>query len=336
MKVACHYAIPRPPQPKLDAAVQDGIKLIESLGGEINFLYPGSKAKKIIPRFLCGLHQLHYLRQLDHRVDLHQIFSNGIYPYPVLRLFTKPIVFTSVIELQSKFPPFSRSLLKQVRKFVVVTDKDQDKLTKAGLASEVILPGIDIDRFSYNPLQIQDNFVLLFGSAPWNEAQFEEKGVNALLQAAREIPWLHLIFLWRGKLLQEMKARVHSYGLSDRVQVLDRRVDVNKIQSMVHASIVLATKSELVKAYPHSLLESLAAGKPVVISACLPMADYVDNKKCGVIVAEVKSADLIDKICFLRTQYEFFVSQVNELNLGKFSGEAMVSSYLRLYQRILG
>lgn len=335
MKVACHYAIPRPPQPKLDAAVQDGIKLIESLGGEINFLYPGSKAKKIIPRFLCGLHQLSYLRQLDRRVDLHQIFSNGIYPYPVLRLFTKPIVFTSVIELQSKLPPFSRSLLKQVLKFVVVTDNDRDKLTKAGFASEVILPGIDIDRFSYNPLQIQDNFVLLYGSAPWNEAQFEEKGVDALLQAAREIPWLHIIFLWRGKLLREMKERVHSHGLSDRVQILDRRVDVNKILSMVHASIVLATKSELVKAYPHSLLESLAAGKPVVVSDCLPMSDYVENKNCGVTIEAVKSPELVDKICLLRTKYEFFVSQVNELNLEDFSGKAMVASYLRLYQRVL-
>jgi len=334
VKIAYHYAIPQPPQPKLDAAVQDGMKLIDSLGGEINFLYPGAQAKKIIPRFLCGLHQLHYLRQLDRRVDLHQIFANGMYPYPVLRFFKKPVVYTSVIELGDKLPPLSRLLLKKVRKFVVVTDRDRVKMIQAGFDSEVILPGIDIGRFSNNPLQVQDKFVLLDGSAPWNEEQFETKGVDVLLQTAVALPWLHLVFLWRGKLLQEMQERVQHYGLSDRVQVIDKQVDVNETLATVHAAIVLAEKSKLVKAYPHSLLESLAAGKPVIVSKCLAMSDYVKKNQCGVRVTTLQLEDIIDHLEVLREQYAVFVNAVSALDLDCFSHRAMVESYSLLYKQV--
>ena len=335
MKIACHYAIPQPPQPKLDAAVQDGMQLIDSFGGEINFLYPGAKAKKIIPRFLCGLHQLHYLRQLDRRVDIHQIFSNGMYPYPVLRFFKKPVVYTSVIELGDKLPPLSRVLLNKVCKFVVVSDRDREKMAQAGFESEVILPGIDIDRFSNNPLHGRDKFVLLAGSAPWNEEQFATKGVDVLLQAAVALPWLRLVFLWRGKLSQEMQERVQQYGLSERVQVVDKPVDVNGVLATVHAGIVLAEKSKLVKAYPHSLLESLAAGKPVMISTCLAMSHYVAEKKCGVNVESMQLVDVTDKINYLRDGYQFFVAQANSLNLDVFTKKSMISSYLKVYQQVL-
>lgn len=335
MKIACHYAIPRPPQPKLDAAVQDGMKLIDNFGGEINFLYPGAKAKKIIPRFLCGFHQLHYLRQLDRRVDLHQIFSNGIYPYPVLRLFKKPVVYTSVIELGDTLPPLSSLLLKKVRKFVVVTDRDQGKMKQVGFDSEVILPGIDIDRFSNSPLHGQNKFVLLAGSAPWNEEQFETKGVDVLLQAAVKLPWLHLVFLWRGKLLQEIQERVQHYDLFDRVQIVDRQVDVNEILSTVHASIVLSKKSELVKAYPHSLLESLAAGKPVLVSKCLAMSDYVEKNQCGISVNNLQVEVVIEHLGLLRKQYSSFVAALSTLELACFSQRAMINSYEQLYKQVV-
>ncbi|MEA3467343.1 MAG: glycosyltransferase [Thermodesulfobacteriota bacterium] len=334
MKVACHYTIPRPPQPKLDAAIQDGLKLIDNFGGEMNFLYPGAEAKKIIPRFLCGLHQLYYLRQLDRRVDLHQIFSNGIYPYPVLRFFKKPVVYTSVIELGDKWPPLSRLLLKKVRKFVVVTDNDREKLKQAGFDSEVILPGIDIDRFSNSPLHEQNKFFLLSGSAPWNEEQFETKGVEVLLQAAVALPWLHLVFLWRGRLLEKMQELVHQYGLSDRVQVIDEMVDVNEALRSVHAAVVLTGRSELVKGYPHSLLEALAAGKPVLVSRCLVMSDYVENRQCGVSVKNLQAEELIGCVEVLRNNYPVFADSVVSLDLDCFSGRAMVASYNRVYQQL--
>jgi hypothetical protein len=45
----------------------------------------------------------------------------------------------------------------------------------------------------------------MVGSAPWTKGQFRTKGVEALLEAARQNPRLHLIFLWREVLAEEME-----------------------------------------------------------------------------------------------------------------------------------
>ncbi len=335
MKIACHYAIPRPPHPELDAAVQDGLKLVSHIGGEVNFLYPGAKARRIIPRFLSGMHQIPYLKGLDRRVDLHHIFSNGIYPYPIVRLFSKPVVYTSVIELQDTFPPFTEMLLKDVARFVVLTKSDKEKMEQFGFRAEVILPGIDINRFSNTPCAVEDPFVLLAGSAPWNMAQFETKGVDALLQTAASLPWLRLVFLWRGKLLREMEKKVEHYGVTDQVTIIREAVDVNDVLKTVHAAVVLSETRKIVKAYPHSLLESLSAGKPVLISHSLAMADYVQRNGCGVSVESMDSAELKEKICRLRQNYRECTNTAATLDMSIFSVETMVSSYKKLYSDLL-
>ena len=336
MKIACHYTIPQPPNPELDAAVQDGFKIINYFGGEINFLYPGSKPIKLIPRFLSGFHQMNHIRRLERRVDVHQVFGNGIYPYPAFYLFRKPIVYTSIIGFQQRFNPISINILKRVERFVVTTDEDKKNLNKYGFDSDIIIPGIDIGKFSNTPSQSQKKFTLLYGSAPWNEEQFESKGVNALLRVAKNLPWLHLVFLWRGKHLQKMKERVLFYGLADRAQIIDKKVDVNRVLEDVHASIVLAEKSELVKSYPHSLLESLAAGKPVMISSCIPMSGYVEKNNCGLRVNSIVDSELENQICLLHEQYEFYVSNVNKVDLQIFSAEQMLLKYEQLYKKVLG
>jgi len=52
---------------------------------------------------------------------------------------------------------------------------------------------------------------------------------------------------------------------------------VNKTLVSVHAAITLADREGIIKVYPHSLLDALAAGKPVLVSRAIPMADYVES-----------------------------------------------------------
>lgn len=334
MKIACHFAIPEPPLPELDAAVQDGMKLVEKLGGEVNYFYPSSNVQKIMPRFFCGFHQLAYLRKLDQKVDFHQIFSNGIYPYPVINFFVKPVVFTSIINVRDTMSLMSRLLLKRVRRFVVITENDKVKMKKVGLDCDVILPGIELEHFSVKPFQGKNKFIILVGSAPWNEEQFASKGIDTLLQVAKMLPWLHLVFLWRGKMLEEMFERVRQYGVSKRVTLIPHKVDVNEMMGTVHAAIVLADRSEIVKAYPHSLLEALAAGRPVIVSRCLAMADFVMQHKCGVVVDSVEVSELVEKITLLRLRHHVFAIRIKDIRMDTFSQENMIAAYLKIYQEI--
>ncbi len=335
MVIACHYAIPRPPVPALDAAVQDGIALVQRLDGVINFLYPGSRTRRLIPRFLCGFHQIPYLLRLDRQVELHQVFSNGIYPYPVLGLLAKPIVYTSVVRVCSVPALPARILLRNVR-CVVASREDRAVLQHAGFSADVILPGIDVNRFSASRPPTGDGFVLLAGSAPWNEEQFASKGVDLLLQAARRLPWLRLVFLWRGRLLSEMEARIVRHSLADQVTVISQRVDVNHVLAQVHAAIVLAGQPDIVKAYPHSLLEALAAARPVLLSRCLPMAGFVRRAGCGVLVDDLRLPVLIKSLSIMRERYSCFAAAATRVDMNMFSKKNMVSAYLRLYGRVVG
>ena len=45
--------------------------------------------------------------------------------------------------------------------------------------------------------------------------------------------------------------------------------------------VLLARQAKLVKAWPHSLLEGLAAGRPVVVNEAVAMADYVRAGQLG-------------------------------------------------------
>jgi len=335
VKIACHYPIPRPPVPQLDAAVQDGMKLVSAMGGVVNFLYPGTRARKCVPRFFCGLHQLPYLRRLDQQVDLHHFFSNGLYLYPVLFFLKKPIVYTSVIEIGQKPPKISRMLKGRVSRIIVSSGRDLRILMANGLSCEFIPAGIDITKFSHAPMTATDRIVLLAGSAPWSEEQFKSKGILALLQTAAMFPWLHLKFLWRGKFIEKMHGLIGAHGLKERVSVVNREVNVNSMLASVHGAIVLAEKSALVKGYPHSLLEALAAGKPVIVSRCLAMADFVNEHRCGVCVERVEQHHVGESILELRKGYARLAREAASLDMRRFSDREMIASYQRVYQRVL-
>jgi len=196
-------------------------------------------------------------------------------------------------------------LAKMVHTLVVPTDSDQEQLRTWNITNTMTTgPGIETGRFTYAQPPPDTPFTLLMASAPWTPAQFHSKGVDALLEVARQRPDLRLIFLWRGVLFNEMRQRVQAAGLAERVEIINQLVDVNTTLARVHASIVLAADKSLIKAYPHSLLESLAAGKPVIISSLIPLAKIVAESGCGELVDQVEASHVLRAVDRLAANYE--------------------------------
>jgi len=100
-----------------------------------------------------------------------------------------------------------------------------------------------------------------------------------------------------------MRRRITDAGLSERVKLLTQQVDVNRVLAGAHASVVLAGDDALIKAYPHSLLESLAAGKPVLVSSIIPLARDVLAQGCGIVVDGVDAVSLGAAVDELVTNY---------------------------------
>ena len=111
-------------------------------------------------------------------------------------------------------------------------------------------------------------------------------------------------------------------------------MDVNEVLARVHAAVLLADRPEIVKAYHHSLLEALAVGRPVLISDCVPMSEYVQAQGCGEIVAGVDESNLAQAIRDLRAGYGDRQSAAVAVGRRDFDRDRMVDEVVRIYGEV--
>jgi len=300
-RILYHVTIPRSPIAECEAVTQD-IRLLQQVApGELFHLYPARVPGTRIPRLTWGLTQLPALWRRERSARLHHVFNPDPFPFAVLRLLRRPVVYTVVGGIHADHREMACRLARLAHRILVSSLEDEQRLRGWGIEqAQFIPPAIDASRFSHTPLPPGARLTLLAGSAPWTTGQFTSKGVDALLEAAQHRTDLHLVFLWRGILYEEMMERVQARGLGGRVRVLNERVDVNMLLAEASAAVVLADRSDVVKAYPHSLLESLAAGKPVLVSRAIPMARWVEQAGLGVVVDRVEADCILAAIADLQ------------------------------------
>ncbi len=334
MSVLYHLMIPRPQTPALDAVVQEVESLRAHVGGEIIYLNPARRPGSLYPERLYGLHRLVYLRRLEATIRLHHIYNSHLFYFPYLRWLRRPVVYTVAAGLRTSEPPARLKRLTALARVVVTNERDLATLQGWGLSNvEMARPGIDVTRLVPQPPP-SGPLTLLVGSAPWTLDQFASKGVDALLAVAQTRPDLRLIFLWRGLFAGQMNRQVIAAGLSERVTVLNHHVDVNAVLEDVHASITLASDATLVKAFPHSLLESLAAGRPVLVSRSIPMADFVEQAGCGVIVERVDPLAVLAATDELAARYQQYQEATLRLDRATFSLDRVKRTYSRIYHSV--
>jgi len=337
MRVLYHLTIPRPNQPKLDAVVQEIDALHSRLGGELVYVNPARRPGSRFPERLYGMLHLPYLRRREVAIDLHHISNSHLYPFPYLRWLRKPIVYTVTAGLRVTLQPSQLERLARLARIVVSNERDRSTLQDQGLRNvEIVRSGIDVARFTRHPAPDTPGFTLLMASAPWTIEQFESKGIDALLETAQARPELRLVFLWRELHLEEVERRITRRELNDRVTVVNRRVDVNETLTQVHAAVVLAEDASLVKAYPHSLLEALAAGRPVLVSRAIPMAEFVDETRCGVVVEHVEARGVTAALDDLIADYRTVREAALRLNREIFSLDRLTQDYSRIFQGVIG
>ncbi len=340
MSVAFLIPTPPPVLPEAEAYAQEIEALRARFGGRVFYLNPNRFLPRHlpvqIPRPAFGLHCLPRLLLAGRRCRIYQLYSPNLYPYPVLRLLRRPVVLNLTGRAEDEPPRASRvAALGRLAAVTVPDETSRERLRAAGLRNVyAVRAGIDVGRFRPRPLPVTGEVRLLMASAPWTRAQFRAKGVDALLEAAAAEPRLRLTLLWRGVLTAEAKRRVREHGLEDRVEVVDRLVDVDRVLAGVHATVNLADRGDVVKAFPHSLMESLAAGKPVLVSRAIPMADYVESRGVGAVVEAVSAGALLAALEQLLAGYGEAQRRAALHGRRDFALENMIDSFARVYAEI--
>ncbi len=334
MNILYHLTVLPPPMPGAEALSQEISALRSQFGGELVYLNPNQHWPIYLPRLLFGWSKLKELRAKEAELHLHHLYNPDPFPFPILRRLCRPVIYTisSGVGVNRLNAAFFNSLAA-----VAVADERSLKRLKARGVNNgfLVRPGIDTKRFTCSPLPLRSEIRLVVASAPWSMAQFLTKGVESLLAAASQAPHLHLTFLWREVLAEEMMKRVRRLNLEKQVTVLNKLVEVNQVLAGVHASIALATKAGIIKSYPHSLLDSLAAGKPVLVSRSIPMADYVAQTGCGKVVNSVSPTGILAAVESLAQNYEALQKSAQQVGQRDFSQPAMIASYQKVYERIM-
>jgi glycosyltransferase involved in cell wall biosynthesis len=93
-------------------------------------------------------------------------------------------------------------------------------------------------------------------------------------------PRAHLLFVGRGALKSELERQIGALGLQKRVHLLGLRSDVPEI---LNAADVFVLSSDY-EGNPLSVMEAMAAGKPMVCTAVGGVPELVADGKCGLLV----------------------------------------------------
>ena len=140
-------------------------------------------------------------------------------------------------------------------------------------------PSIDRERWrnkeGFSPTDVL--FVCVAGLRP-------QKNPALLLEAfhrgSSPDPRAHLLFVGRGALQSELERRIGALGLRERVHLLGLRWDVPEI---LNATDVFVMSSDY-EGNPLSVMEAMAAGKPMICTAVGGVPELVEDGECGLLV----------------------------------------------------
>lgn len=219
-------------------------------------------------------------------------------------------------------------------RFLIVESRFQrELLEQAGVPEEriqLIYPSAPIHPYVAPPAGAP--FTIVFASSPLGPAQLIERGVHLLLQAATRLPDVHFVFVWRVRDELTLRRLILRAGIGN-AEVRSGKVNMREMYDTAHATILPALTHDGLKPCPLSLVESLAHGKPVLVSRPTMVSDEVEASGAG-IVFEPRVEALCDAIIELRNRYATYQARCHPTAATTFDPHVFVARHRELYARM--
>jgi len=158
--------------------------------------------------------------------------------------------------------------------------------------------------------------------------------LEAFAQGPARNPHAKLLLAGDGHLREQVEAQVRALGLSAQVQLLGRRDD---IPQLLAASDVFALAS-LWEGNPLSVMEAMAAGLPVVVTAVGGVPELVADQKQGLVVPAGDAAAFSTALLHMATDPAMRRAMgiaAAKRALTEFHDRNMVEAYESLYDALL-
>lgn len=300
------------------------------------FKFRLSKSMPCYPDWMVPLGYL-FTRYLQNRSDLIHIFGSVTGRLYLKILNRSPAVLTNASAIIRHRVESCKSYWSKLDRIIVECSRDKKTLLECGVSPErleVIYPGVHFPEVIVP--KMGKKFRILFASAPISKetAEFSSKGVDLILKAASELKDCHFTLLWRGRHLGRIKDQIRAFKLNNVVLQNIIVSDVMRFYGQFHAVILVPTKEDACKPCPHSIIEALAVGRPVIASRFVGIADLIKQEGCGVICNGEKES-LLAAIEELRMSYLLYQRRCRITAEHYFSSSEFIRRYARVYSRFL-
>jgi glycosyltransferase involved in cell wall biosynthesis len=222
--------------------------------------------------------------------------------------------------------------LRAYRAVVVQSDRDRDLMRQLGVAEtalHLIRPGVPL--FPYR--EATGRFTILFASSPLSAEDFLSRGIHLIVRVASRLPDVRFILVWRRRHV-EMLRRMIAEAAVGNIEVEDGVIpDMGAMYDRVHAAVLPALEHRSFVPAPRSGLESLAHGKPLLVSTQVAIAPALQASRAGV-VFEPSVDGLESAVGQLRRSYDALQPNAQRYLKENFSPSIHLELHRRLYQRL--
>lgn len=226
----------------------------------------------------------------------------------------------------------NREALLRLKAIVVQGGRDGEILRQLGVrdyALRVIRPGIPLAPYSPAPGQ----FTILFASSPLTADDFLSRGIYLIARTAALLPDIRFLLVWRERHLAKLQ-RILAEVPTKNVEVANGLIeDMTSIYNRVHATVLPGLEHRSFIPCPRSGLESLAHGKPLLLSYLVSLAGSVASSRAG-IAFEPTTAGLVTAVRELQRDYPSYQSNTQPYISGKFSPATHLELYQQLYRSL--
>lgn len=252
-----------------------------------------------------------------------------------------PIVSSIFSVEDDRAKKFVDKIAPKLKGIIAQSERVKNQLINMGVDSDKIhfmYPVVDLNEFRYTELPSLNEFKILFASAPnvedLNENNFEAKGVPLLLEAFKEFVEsenARLYILWRGVHDKELHEKIRELKLGDEVEIINKAVNMPEWFAKTHITVIPYLNGWRSPEIPLSAVESLACGRPVVITDVAEIAELVQRYGLGVVCSPNKES-IIAAFKECKKNYATYQPNCHKVveRLFKFDVEKVIK-FLRLY-----
>ena len=280
-----------------------------------------------------GLPLYPLLRSYAARADINHLFASAGERWlaPLLARHNGVLTIAKGTASLEKIQRNAATLLR-CRMIVVQCDRDRDLMRQMGVpeaATRLIRPGIPLATHH----EARGPFTILFASSPLSEGDFLTRGIYLIVRAAARLPDVRFLLVWRRRHVAKLRGLIDEAGVGN-IEIQDGVIrDMGTVYDRVHATVLPALEHRSFVPAPRSGLESLAHGKPLLVSPCVSIAGSLASAGAGV-VFEPTLDGLVSAVGQLRSDYNTLQQNTHAYLREHFSPSTHLELHRRLYQAI--